>query len=767
MIEDLGESGKLALGYARRAAEDAASESIGTEHLFLGVATLEDLALQRFFQARGLDLDEVAAAVRAGLERGSGGTPELTTAAIRALEAAKEQAARLGQRLVEAPHILIGVLRDESGPTALVLAERGTEASRLGADLVALLQEGSWTPDEFYRERRTIEQPGLGSTSEVLETLGRDLTEAAQAGKLNPIFGRDRELVELIQVLCGKRKRNAVLIGDAGVGKTAIVEGLAQRIVQGQVPPDLQGTRIRTIEVGSLVAGTIFRGQFEQRLKDLIDEVRGRPDVILFIDEIHMLVGAGETGLGSVDAANMLKPVLSEGDLRVVGATTTDEFRKYIEKDKALMRRFQPVVVGEPSREATRHILEGLRPRYAEFHGVEITDEALDAVIELSTRYVRDRFLPDKAIDLLDRTCTREKLAASMGKWMPGGPGAGDADLVVDAPDVAEVVSVLLEIPIATLTADEQARLLELPDMLKRRVVGQDEAVEAIAQAILAARTGMGDPERPYGVFLFLGPTGVGKTKLAEEVAAFLFGDRDELIRVDMSEYAERHTVSGLIGAPPGYVGWEEGGKLTNAVRSKPYAVVLLDEVEKAHPDVWNLFLQVFEDGRLTDAAGRLVDFRNTVIVMTSNVGARQLSDTTPLGFAADGGTPELTHVEIKRAVDREVERVFPPELGNRIDEIVVFHPLSKKALRRIIQSFLREMIPLELSVSDAALDFLVEQSYDPAMGARPARRAIQRLVRNPLSLMRARGEIEEDQPVSVELRNGSLAFAAADAPAR
>jgi ATP-dependent Clp protease ATP-binding subunit ClpC len=767
MLEDFGESAKLVLGYARREAEDLSSEAIGTEHLFLGVAELEDLALWRLFQARGVDLNELCRELRSSIERGApSGYVPFAAAAEQALEVAKQETARLGERLVEAPHILLGVLRDADGLAATLLDEKDVDLAELADALTAMLEEGDWTPEGFYRGRRAIEQPAIGSTR-VLDSLGRDLTEEAARGELSPIIGRERELVELIQVLCGKRKRNAVLVGEAGVGKTAIVEGLAQRIVQQQVPDELRRTSVRTIEVGSLVAGTIYRGQFEQRLRDVIDEVRDRPDVILFIDEVHMLIGAGEAGLGTVDAANMLKPVLSEGRLRVIGATTTDEYRQHFERDKALMRRFQPIAVGEPSREDTVRILTGLRPKYAEFHRVEIRDDALGACVKLSARYMHDRFLPDKALDLLDRACTQTKLAASMGEWMPELATGGSSDLVVDTGDVADVVSVLLEIPIATLTADERERLLGMTAALKETVIGQDEAVEVVAQTVLAGRVGLGDPERPYGVFLFLGPTGVGKTKLAEEVAGFLFGSREELIRLDMSEYMERYTVSGLIGSPPGYVGWGEGGKLTNAVRTRPYAVVLLDEVEKAHPDVWNLFLQVFEDGRLTDAAGRLVDFRHTVIVMTSNVGARGLQAGTPIGFGDGRGRGELTREEIQREVDRELRRTFAPEFLNRIDELVVFNPLPKEALRRIIRALVREMIPMELRMSDAALDFLVEQSYDPAMGARPARRAIQRLLRNPLSLMLARGEFADGDAISVGVRDGALRLRRAAAKAR
>jgi ATP-dependent Clp protease ATP-binding subunit ClpC len=647
------------------------------------------------------------------------------------------------------------------------LTEAGADLDELEARLRAMLDEGGWSAD-FYRERKAIAQPGLGSTSSVLEDLGRDLTDAARRDELSPIIGRDREVLELIQVLCGKRKHNAVLIGDAGVGKTAIVEGLAQRIVKGEVPDQLRGMRIRTVEIGSLVAGTAYRGQFEQRLKDLIEEVSARTDVILFLDEIHMLIGAGEVGQGSMDAANILKPVLSEGKLKVVGATTTDEFRKYFEKDKALMRRFQPIVVGEPSREDALTILEGLRPKYEQFHGVTIADGGLAAAVDLSVRYIHDRFLPDKALDLLDRACTQKKLGPTMREWMPSlaQAGGGDDTGPVDLDDIAEVVSILLEIPIARMTTDEKARLLSMGDKIRRRVVGQDHVVAAVAEAILAVRMGMKDPERPYGVFLFLGPTGVGKTKLAEEIAAFLFGDKDEVVRLDMSEYAERHTVASLLGSPPGYVGWEEGGKLTNAVRAKPYSVVLLDEVEKAHPDVWNVFLQVFEDGRLTDQAGRLVDFRNTVIVMTSNVGARQIQASKPLGFVAAtaDGDGELSYEDVQREVGKELKRVFAPEFLNRIDEVLVFRPLSREALRPILVSLIEEMIPLKLELTEEAHEFLVEQSYDPAMGARSARRAIQRLLRNPLSLMLARDEIAEGDVVAVSVSDAGLSFTAREA---
>ena len=770
MIDDLGDSGKLALGYTRRIAVELKSEAIGTEHLFLGVAELEDVVIRQQFTRLHIDLERVCAAIskeiaaHPGERRGE--EPLLTDKANQALYAAQDRAASLGSERVEAPHILMAVLGDHNGLAVQALVHAGADPEKLDKQLYWMLTNGKWSPD-FYRSRKAVEQPDMSKTESVLEDLGRDLTTAAEQGELNPLIGRDRELVELIQVLCGKRKNNAVLIGDAGVGKTAIVEGLAQRIVSGQVPDQLKGMRIRTIEIGSLVAGTVFRGMFEQRLKDVIEEATSRTDLILFLDEIHMLIGAGEGGSGSMDAANILKPVLSEGKLKVIGATTTDEFRKHFEKDSALMRRFQSILVGEPSREATLAILEGLRPRYEDFHGVKIADDGLAAAVDLSARYMHDRYLPDKAIDLIDRSCTQNKLAKSMGEWMPSLAQHADGDdpageLVVTADDIAEVLSILLEIPIARLTADEKTRLLSMADALKKKLVGQDHAVDAISDAILAARAGMGDPERPYGVFLLLGPTGVGKTKLAKELAGFLFGDKDELVRLDMSEYGDQHTVSGLLGSPPGYIGFEQGGELTNAVRANPYSVLLLDEVEKAHPDVWNVFLQVFDDGRLTDRAGRLVDFRNTVILMTSNVGARQIQASKPFGFQAATVEDErdLSYEDVRREVYKELKRVFAPEFLNRIDEVVVFKPISKDSLRMIIGQLVEEMVTgVRVELSDEALGFVLEQSYDPAMGARPARRAIMRLLRNPLSMMLLRGDIAEGDTVPVVLVDGALGF--------
>ncbi len=771
MIEDLGASGRRVVGYARQIAADLGSPTIGTEHLFLAVGKLEDVAIHRQLAELGVNLEEVCAEVRSAAEPEAGGRDgelPLTAAAEAAIAAAKEEAAGAAQEKVEAPHILIGVLRDESGLTAKTLEQDGADLDALAKTLREMLDEGNWSAD-FYEQSKPIEQPGISTTESVLESLGRDLTEAAEKGELNPIIGREREIFEIVQILSGKKKNNAIIVGPAGVGKTAVVEGLAQRIVAGKVPKKLQEMRIRTVEVGSLVAGTIYRGQFEERLKGLIDEVRDRKDVILFIDEIHMLVGAGEVGQGSMDAANMLKPVLTEGTLKVIGATTTDEYRRHFEKDEALARRFQKVLADEPSREDAVTILAGLRGRYEDFHEVAILDESLYAAVDLSIRYMHDRSLPDKALDLLDRACTQTTLRLSMGEWMPElAPSqaeeaavSADGRPVVGPDDVAEVLSILLEIPIARLTVDERERLVGMADALKKKVIGQDHAVDAIAETMIRSRTGFGSPTRPIGNFMFLGPTGVGKTKLAQELAAFLFGDKDEIVQVNMSEYMEAHSVSGLIGSPPGYVGHEEGGKLTNAVQAKPYAIVLLDEIEKAHPQVWQLFLPMLEEGRLTDSLGRVVDFRNTVVIMTSNVGARRIQEAgrAPTGFGL-GEAGELSFEEMTREVDKEVRRVFEPEFLNRLDELIVFRPIAKDSLRVIVGNLLREMVPVELALTDEALEFLVERSYEPTMGARPARRAIQRLVGNPLSLMVARGEIAERDTVEVGFADGALSFA-------
>ncbi len=760
MIEHLGESGKLVLAYARRIASNLTQEEITPEHLLLAVCDLEDLAIRRAAEKAGLDVDELGVAVRrrTGPAGAGAGAGRLGPAAEALLSRAEELAARSGSTVVEAPHILAALVAVQEGPLGESLRELGVDRAAVQESLIGLAEGGEWAPSPWSKGRPNIEQVGLTRTAEVLESLGRDLTGAAARGDLTPTVGRGDEIAKLVSILLGRRKNNALLVGEAGVGKTAIVEGLAQQIVAGQVPA-LAGMTIRTIEVGSLVAGTIYRGQFEQRMKDLIDSLRARDDVILFIDEMHMLVGAGETGQGgSVDAANILKPVLSEGTLKVIGATTIDEYRKHLEPQSALIRRFQVVTVGEPSPGEAVQILTGARPAYEQFHLVQITDAAVRAAVELSRRYVHDRYLPDKAFDLLDRACTQEKLETGVrpGVEVPGGRP------VVDADDVAEVVSLMLEIPVARLTRDEQAQLAALPETLKRRVFAQDRAVDVVAAAVQRARSGVEAPStRPTGVFLFLGPTGVGKTKLAEELATLLFGADDDLVRLDMSQYSEEHNKSELIGTAPGYVGWNEGGLLTNAVRSHPYSVVLLDEIEKAHPTIWNLFLAVFDKGRMVDGLGRTIDFRSTVIIMTSNVGSRFFEDRPPLGYvtATDAKRARGDFAAVEKRVLDELRHTFPPEFVNRVDEVVVFRALPLDAIHRIVKQQLADTVQFDLHFTKPAFEHLVESSYNPAMGARPVRRAIQREVSNPLSRLVLKGSLSVGDSVTVGLSQGVLTF--------
>jgi ATP-dependent Clp protease ATP-binding subunit ClpC len=751
---DLGESGRLALAHARGVAAELGSSSVEPEHLFLGVWELRDHGIRQALLKAGLDMGEAALQLRGRLEHGRTPTEDgigLSYGAEAALEEAAQEAVRLGQRKVEAYHILLALLEDEGGELGLTLRDLTVNASAARQTLLDSIEAGETTPSGFYSSRRTVEQEELSRTSHLLDTLGRDLTKAAEEGKLSPIIGRERETAELVKVLLGKRKNNAVLVGEPGVGKTAIVEGLAQKIAAREIP-ELEGKRVRSIEIGSLVAGTIYRGQLEQKVKDFIAEIRDRDDFILFIDEMHTMVGAGETMEGTLDVSNMMKPVLAEGTLKVIGATTLDEYRRYLEPAKALLRRFQTVVVGEPTREDALEILRGLKPKYEDFHMAWIADEALATAIDLAARYVHDRYLPDKALDLVDRACTEARLEA---RGMAGRP-------MIGPDDIAEVLSLRLEIPLARLTQDEKVRLTGMASALKQRVIGQDHAVDAVAQAIIRSRTGFGSPERPSGVFLFLGPSGVGKTKLAEELAAFLFGHRDELIQLDMSHYADPLSTSDLIGAKTGVVGWEQGGKLTNAVRSKPYSVVLLDEFEKAHPTVWNLFLPVFDEGRITDTLSRVVDFRNTVLIMTANVGARRFQTRVRVGFAASDGAEARGAVSFKDVEDEvmsDLRDTFSPELLNRVDEIVIFNALTRDHIRSIVRQRIAETVVVTIELTPDALEFLVDRSYDPAMGARPVRRTIQRYVANPLSLMVAKDELNPGDRVKVGLSKGELTF--------
>ncbi|HEY8498820.1 MAG TPA: AAA family ATPase, partial [Limnochordales bacterium] len=656
-----------------------------------------------------------------------------------------------------------------------------------------------------------------GRKTPTLDQYGRDLTELAREGKLDPVIGREQEIQRVIQVLSRRTKNNPVLIGEPGVGKTAIAEGLAQKIVAGDVPETLLNKRVVTLDLAAVVAGSKFRGEFEERLKKVMDEIRNSGDIILFIDEMHTIVGAGAAE-GAIDASNILKPALARGELQCIGATTIDEYRKHIEKDAALERRFQPIMVDEPTVEETIAILQGLRDRYEAHHRVKITDEALVAAARLSDRYVTDRFLPDKAIDLIDEAGSRvrlqaliappelkqleeaiqeiqtEKEAAIKNEEFEKAAALRDKEQqmreelerkrqewknsrsrtegVVTAEDIAQVVSAWTGIPVSKLQQEETERLLHLEEILHARVVGQDEAIDAVARAIRRARAGLKDPRRPIGSFIFLGPTGVGKTELAKALAEALFGDEDAMIRIDMSEYMERHTVSRLVGAPPGYVGYEEGGQLTERVRRRPYSVILLDEIEKAHPEVFNVLLQVLEDGRLTDAKGRTVDFRNTVVIMTSNVGAQEIHRQARLGFRATQDERDAYETMKKKVLD-ELRRTFRPEFLNRIDEVIVFHALTKEHIRQIIDILLKRVAKeleergIKVEFTDAAKEVLADEGFDPDFGARPLRRAIQRLVENPLSDEMLKGRFQEGDTVVVDAVDGTITFSKKEEMAR
>ncbi|MFF9838901.1 ATP-dependent Clp protease ATP-binding subunit [Streptomyces sp. NPDC013740] len=778
----LTDSARELLGRATAKAAEEGSADLDTEHL-LWACTQVDPARGLLARA-GADPDELGKAVALALPGESGvpsAEPGLTPAAKRVLLRAFERSQEAGVSYIGPEHILGALLDSPSSAAARLLGSYGTDVGALRS-----------TAD---RQSRSEAAPAAKPESKTptLDEYGRDLTEEARAGKLDPVVGRADEIEQTIEILSRRSKNNPVLIGEPGVGKTAIVEGLAQRIVAGEVPRTLEGKRVVALDLSGLVAGAQYRGQFEERLKNVIDEVKDAADsTVLFIDELHTVVGAGATGEGSMDAGNMLKPALARGELHVVGATTIDEYRRYVEKDAALERRFQPVLIPEPTVEETIGILEGLRDRYEAHHQVRYGDDALAAAAELSDRYVRDRFLPDKAIDLMDQTGARVRLR-SLGRSTEAveredrlaklrrekdeavaaedferandlkqdivrleGELAGieerrEGVLEVTPGDIAEVLSRRTGIPVTQMTENEKERLLKLEDALHSRVVGQDEAVVAIAQAVRRNRAGMGDPKRPVGSFLFLGPTGVGKTELAKALAELLFGDEDRLIRFDMSEFQEKHTVSRLVGAPPGYVGHEEAGQLTEKVRRQPYSVLLFDEVEKAHPDVFNTLLQVLDDGRLTDAQGRTVDFRHCVVVMTSNIGAQRI-------LAHHGDVSE-----IREDLKQDLRDYFRPEFLNRIDETIIFHGLGEEDLSRIFDLLIDHSKRrvraqgLELEVTEAAKKLLVAHGHQPEFGARPLRRTIQTELDNRLASLLLGGEADPGDTVVADVENDAL----------
>ena len=813
-MERFTQRARRVLSLAHQEAEQMRHSQIGSEHLLLGLVREEGGVAGRVLRELGLEPQRVQEIVARQIGPGdyTGGQIDLAPETQQILRYALEEATRLGHQYIGTEHLLLGLLRMPDSMAMRVLHRLGVTPDQIRRQTRRVLHEtGSMTSTRPQAGRRGKKEQKKAS---LLEQLATDLTALAEAGELDPVIGRETEIERVIQILARRTKNNPALIGEPGVGKTAIVEGLAQRIVEGNVPAPLLGKRVLQLDVGSLVAGTMYRGQFEERLKRVIDELKAS-EAILFIDEFHMLVGAGAAG-SAVDAANILKPALSRGELQVIGATTLDEYRKYIESDSALERRFQPVMVDEPSVEETVEILKGVRPVYEEHHHLSISDEALESAARLSARYVSDRFLPDKAIDLVDEAASRvrmyksptaqqsralidelrrlrENLALALennqaeeAQVLQAKIQAVEADLeqlrvgwdratspTVTSEDIAEVVSMWTGVPVTQLANEESERLLHMEEELKRQIVGQDEAIESIAKAVRRARAGLKDPHRPIGSFLFLGPTGVGKTELTKALARFMFGSEDALIHLDMSEFMERHTTSRLVGAPPGYVGYEEAGQLTEAIRRRPYSIVVFDEIEKAHPEVHNMLLQIMEEGHLTDAKGRKVDFRNAIIIMTSNVGADMIKRQTSLGFRLqrDQALEErLSYQEMRKKLLESLKRVFRPEFINRVDAVIVFRSLSKEDILKIVslelgkvQARLAEQ-GYTLEATPAALERLAELGYDPEMGARPLRRVIQQKVEDPISEALLAGAFAEGTGIVVDVdEEGEIVLRAAE----
>ena len=810
-----------ALRLSQESAEELGHGYVGSEHLLLGLLREEEGLAHRVLTEYGLTDEMILSVLRRSVGAGLAGTAPsqgLTPRAKGVVELAVSEAARMGSPMIGTEHLLMGILREGGNMALRILRTVGVDPKKMYSSIVQKINEAP----KAAPAGTVSSAKDSGKKGSALEEFTRDLTESARAGRLDPVIGRDEEIRRVIQILSRRTKNNPVLIGEPGVGKTAIAEGLAERIAAADVPEELLDKRVLSLDLSGMVAGTKYRGEFEERIKKTIDEVKKAGNVILFIDELHTIVGAGSAE-GAVDAANILKPALSRGEIRVVGATTLDEYRKYIEKDAALERRFQPVTVGEPSPEATLEILKGLRDKYEAHHKLTITDEALEAAVSLSRRYINDRFLPDKAIDLMDEAASQVRMSAestspdlksleekinALHREKADAIAAQDYEKAaqlrdleqkytqqvdierenwkkslstnrgsVGAEDIAKVVAGWTGIPVTRLTEDESMRMLRLEETLHKRVVGQDEAVTAVAKAIRRSRVGLKDPKRPIGSFLFLGPTGVGKTELCKTLAETMFGDENAMIRLDMSEYMEKHTVSRLVGSPPGYVGHEEGGQLTEKVRRKPYSVVLFDEIEKAHPDVWNILLQILEDGIVTDSQGRRVDFKNTIIVMTSNVGAKNITAAeTPLGFHSGDQSAEEDETKryerIRQAVMDDLKKTFRPEFLNRIDEIIVFRQLTQENIREIASRMLqvtgRRMAEqgITLDVDDDALTELARDGFDPQYGARPLRRSIQNLVEDAVAEQMLEGKLRSGGTAHVRLKDGKVVIESESAPA-
>jgi len=802
------QAAKQVLEFAPQAAAELGHGYVGSEHLLLAIAREGSGVGAKTLRDNGLDADLIRLLIEKHIGRGARGEAPaqgLTPRAKRIIEIALIEANRLGHKYIGTEHLLMGLLREYDSAGAKLIVASGVSLNKLYSDIVNVFRSGDYA-------QRVAHGRGQNAETKTLDQFSRDLTKAASSDKLDPVIGREDEIARIIQILSRRSKNNPVLIGEPGVGKTAVAEGLAQRIVSGDVPDTLAGKRVVSLDLTGMVAGTKYRGDFEERIKAAIDEVIQAGDVILFIDELHTLIGAGAAE-GAIDAANIIKPALGRGELQVVGATTLNEYRKHIEKDAALERRFQPVIVNEPTEEVSVEILKGLRDRYEAHHKLKISDEAIEAAVTMSARYIADRFLPDKAIDLVDEAASRvrmlglkapedvrtletqldainaemdsavaaqdferavflrdkkkdisEKLDAERGSWASNRTAS---PISVTAEDIAAVVASQTGIPVTSITEDESARLLRMEEVLHRRVVGQDDAVTTISKAIRRGRVGLKDPKRPIGSFLFLGPTGVGKTELCRALAEAMFGDENAMLRIDMSEFMEKHTVSKLIGSPPGYIGYDEGGQLTEKIRRKPYSVVLFDEIEKAHPDVFNILLQIMEDGRLTDSQGHRVDFKHSIVVMTSNVGARNITDKRQkLGFTSNGNDNGGDAESVRTAVMDELKQVFRPEFLNRIDATIVFDKLTKENIREIAQGMLRTVaervaaMGVEMKFDDSAIDHLAEVGFDPVYGARPLRRAIQSAVEDLAAEKLLDGSLKDGDSVTVTAKDGKIEFA-------
>ena len=815
MFDRFTERARKVIILAKEEAKRFNHDYIGTEHVFLGLIKEGESVAAAVLQNLGLALDtirlEVEKLVLFGPSTIVSGDIPFTPKAKKVIELAMDEARRLGHNYIGTEHLLLGLIKEGEGVASHVLMNVGLDLNKVRAEVIKLL--GSSTPSGAGgaggSATPTVGGPGKGKTkTPALDAFGRDLSQLAREGKLDPVVDRENEIERVIQILARRTKNNPVLLGEAGVGKTAIVEGLAQRIISGDIPEILADKRMVVLDLALMVAGTKYRGQFEERIKAVMDEIRRSDNILIFIDELHTLVGAGGAE-GAIDASNILKPALSRGEIQCIGATTLDEYRKYIEKDAALARRFQTIMVDPPSVDETIQILKGLRDKYEAHHRVKILDEALEAASKLSDRYISGRFLPDKAIDLIDEAASRarlsvttlpkdlkklegeiesfkrekeasikaqdfekaaklrdderrakEELSRMKKNWKES---KSEVEVQVTAEDIAHIVSKWTGVPLARLEEKETARLLRMEDELHGRVIGQEEAVRAISHAVRRSRSGLRNPRRPIGAFIFLGPTGVGKTLLARALAEFMFGEEDAMCVIDCSEYGEKFNVSRLVGAPPGYVGYEEGGQLTEKVRRRPYTVVLFDEIEKAHPDVFNILLQLMEEGRLTDSFGRKVDFRNTIVIMTSNVGADLVRRHVDMGFKPQ--TDEINYENLKRKLLDETKKVFRPEFLNRVDDIIVFHPLVRQDLEQIIEFELKEVKDrlkdkkIDLELSDEVLKFLIDKGYDPVFGARPLKRTVQRYIENVLAEEILSGKFHEGDKIQALLRGETIQF--------